>query len=780
VTPEDRSSETRTHSAPDEDAQVAARLAPGSSIGPYKIRALLGAGGMGEVYVARDTRLDRDVAIKVLPPAFASAVDRRRRFVHEARAAASLNHPNIVAIYDAGLGDGVPFIVMEYVRGETLSAELRRGPIPCGRALQIGSEIAAALVEAHAHNVTHRDLKPGNVMVTPGGAIKVLDFGIAKTIAPEPAPIATGEPPPDKALTHVGQLLGTPGYMSPEQLMGYAIDNRSDVYSLGVLLFELVTGQRPIPGDDPVALRHAAQSSAIPSARDVDPSVPAAVADLIAQAMTREPAARPSAEVLRADLNALLLRGATVRPDVPSVAVLSFSDMSSGRDQEVFCDGMAEELINALTRIPRLRVAARTSAFQFKGKARDVRRIGEALNVATVLDGSVRKAGDRLRVAVELIGAADGYQLWAEHFDVGVQDVFAVQDEITLSVVAALQGKWAIDPAAPVVPSRRTNVEAYGAYLEGRYHWNKRTEAELKKSVVCFERAMAQAPGYAQAHAGLADTYVTLATYGAMPARDAMPRAKEALGRALAIDRDLAQAYACRGCVHSLYDWDQPAAERDFRRAIALNPAYATAHHWYAINHLVPRGRFVEATERLIQALELDPLALAIKTSVGMTSYFAGRFDDAAQALQRTIELDERFGLAHLFLGATYTEQGRYADASAELDAAAQFSGSSPEILAATGYLHARAGDGDRARQTLDSLRQLSRERYVSPARLAQVHLGLGERGEAIDRLEEAHAERAADLAWVGVRPVFESLRTEPRFVTLLKQMGLGELLAGN
>jgi serine/threonine protein kinase/tetratricopeptide (TPR) repeat protein len=748
-------------------------LSPGSSVGPYQICALLGAGGMGIVYLARDTRLDRDVAIKVLPTAFASDAHRRRRFEHEARAAASLNHPNIVSVHDVGLDDGVPFIVMEYVRGETLSMQMRRGRVPRGRALQIGSDIAAALIEAHAHNVAHRDLKPGNVMVTPEGFIKVLDFGIAKTALPDPGTTAPVVSPAAGHHTRQGQLLGTPGYMSPEQLLGRSVDHRTDIYSLGVILFELVSGQRPFKDRDLIALRLAALTAPVRSACEVDPSVPAAVADLIAQAMAPEPAARQSAAVLRAELNALMDRTVTLRPDLPSVAVLSFADMSPSKDQEFFCDGMAEELINALTQISGLRVAARTSAFQFKGKARDVRLIGDALNVATVLDGSVRKAGNQLRVTVELIGSSDGYQLWSERFDGNLEDIFAVQEQIANSVVATLKGRLAVPTTVPAAAQRRRNLEAYGFYLEGRYHWNKRTEDELKKSVACFERAIERDPGYAEAYAAMADAYVTLGTYGARPASDMMPRAKAALDRALEIDAELAEAYACRGCVRSVYDWTWADAEDDYRKAIALQPAYPTAHHWYGINHLVPMARFEEATGELRRALEVDPLALAVRTSLGMTAYFAGQYDAAVRELLKTIELEDHFAMARIFLGATYTEQRRFPEAREELEAAIRLSGRTPEILAALGYLHGLSGDAEGARRVLDDLKRLSGERYVSPARLAQVHIGLNERTEALDRLEEARAERAADLAWLGVRPVFASLRAEPRFQALLRDVGL-------
>jgi serine/threonine-protein kinase len=754
------------------DAAVPAMPA-GSRLGRYEIVTMLGAGGMGIVYLASDAQLDRNVAIKVLPPAFASDPERRRRFEHEGRAAASLNHPNIVSVYDVGFSDGAPYIVMEYARGDTLAAQLGRGRLPRDRTLQIGAEIAAALVEAHAHNVAHRDLKPGNVMVTPEGVVKVLDFGIAKTILPDAATTVLADEPADERQTQFGQLLGTPGYMSPEQLLGVQVDVRADIYSLGVILFELVTGRPPFEDDRLAARRRTANENPARSACEVDTSVPVRVSEVIARAMDVDPSRRPSAAVLRAELTALIAHSPAARADVPSVAVLSFTDMSAARDQEFFCDGIAEELINALARIPKLRVAARTSAFQFKGRAKDVRVIGDALNVATVLDGSVRKAGRKVRITVELINTADGYQIWSERFDRNLEDIFAVQEEIANSVANTLKGRLVAPRRSPARPQRRKRVEAYASYLEGRYHWNKRTEDDLRKSVVCFERAIQRDPEYAEAYAALADAYVTIATYGVEPASAVMPRATAALQKALEIDSSLAAAYACRASVRSVYEWAWPAAEGDYRKAMALQPGYATAHHLFAINHLVPLARFEEAREQLRLALDVDPLGLAVRTSLGMTAYFAGAYDDAARTLLDTIELENRFGMAHLFLGATYTEQRKYVAAREQLEVALTMSGQSPEILAASGYLSGLSGETERARAILADLRRLAQRRYVSPARLAQVHIGLDERAEALACLERAKAERAADLAWLGVRPVFATLRGDAAFQRLITSMDL-------
>jgi TolB-like protein/Flp pilus assembly protein TadD len=744
----------------------------------------IGHGSFGTVYRAHDPRLDRPVAVKLLRRTASTDEQLASALLNEGRTLALVRHQNVVTVYGAGEHDGRVGLWMEFVRGVTLEQMLvSHGPFSAGEAGLVGYELCGALAAVHHAGLVHRDVKAQNVMREEGGRLVLMDFGAGQKRS-EPGTVGR-------------RVVGTPLYLAPETLTGAEATIRSDVYSLGVLLYHLVTNDFPVKAATFDELVQAHARGEITPLQDVRPHLPGTFVRIVERATDADPAKRfasagrmeaalaqihgsggDKAAAPRIRTTGLRTHGAgqvTALRDsgVPSVAVLPFSDMSPAKDQESFCDGMTEELINALTQISGLRVAARTSAFQFKGQARDVRQIADALNVATILDGSVRKAGNRLRITVELIGSADGYHLWSRRFDRDLIDVFAVQDEIAGSVVSTLKGRLAADKSVAVVAPPSRDLDAYGFYLEGRYHWNKRTEDELKRSVKCFERAIEKDPEYAQAYAAMADAYVTLGTYGAMPPKDVMPRAKRALERALEIDVDLGEAYTSRGCARSVYDWAWSDAECDFRRAIDLNPSYPTAHHWYAINHLVPLGRFAEAGDALRRALDLDPLALAIKTSVGMKSYFAGQYDDAVRELSKTIELDESFGMARFFLGATYTELRGYAEALKELEAATRLSGRNPEILAALGYLHGVSGDLDGARSILEELRRLADERYVSPARVAQVHVGLGERAEALDRLEEAHAERAADLAWLGVRPVFGSLRDEPRFTALLKEIGL-------
>ena len=777
----------------DETPASAARALSGAAAGPTAGQRTLpvegrwgdlvlieevGRGSFGTVYRAHDPQLDRPVAVKLLRRTV-SDDEIVGRLLREGQALAQIKHPNVVTVFGAGQHDGRAGLWMEFIRGMTLEQMLaNHGPFGPGEATNAVMDVCNALEAVHHAGLVHRDVKAQNVMREEGGRLVLMDFGTGQTRA-------------ERRATR-GHVIGTPLYLAPELLLGGEATFASDVYSVGVLLYHLMTNDFPVKAASLSDLVRAHRRGLMTPIQDVRPNLPRGLAQIVERALQRNPSKRyVSARSLATALSRNQGRGVRIqapqRPTtsirgsargqdfgIASVAVLPFMDMSPAKNQESFCDGMAEELSCALVQMSGLRIVGRTSTFQFKGLTGGIRHIGEALNVVTILSGSVRKHGDRVRIKVELTRCATGEQLMVQQFDRELRDVFDVQGEIATAVVDALRGKLSGDKRQVRRPAAR-NLEAYDAYLEGRYHWNKRTETALEKSVGYFERALEIDPQYAQASVGLADACVMLGTYGARPAREVMPRAHEAVTRALTLDHNLAEAYACRGCVRSVFDWSWAEAEQDFQRAFALNPYYATAHHWYAINHLVPLRRFDEATEALRRALALDPLALAIRTSVGMKSYFAGQYEEAVSNLARTIALDDRFGMAHFFLGATYTEQGRFPEAFESLEKAIRLSGRTPEILAALGYLHGVAGDKDSARGVLSELTRLAAGRYVSPAKIAQVQVGLGDTHAALDAIEAACAEHAADLAWVAVRPVYSRLRAESRFAAVRQRLNLAQ-----
>jgi serine/threonine protein kinase/tetratricopeptide (TPR) repeat protein len=762
---------------PDARSESEIDLHPGDKLGPYRILAKIGAGGSGVVYRASDDRLKREVAIKVLHERFAANPERLALFTREAQLIAALNHPNILTLHDVGTQRGLSYTVTELLHGHTLRARMARGLLPIEDTIEYCIEVTHGLTAAHAKDIVHMDLKPENLMITSDGWLKILDFGVAQVTQH-----ASSTNDTTRTQRH-DHGWGTLAYMSPEQIGGEEVDRRSDLFSFGTILYEMLAGRHPFQRESSVATMAAILTENPAVIGSVNPAVSSGLDRIVQRCLKKSVSERfQSAREIRFALEAVRdveHRTSTARRretsrgrDEPSIAVLPFADMSPGKDQESLCDGIAEELISAFTQIGGLRVAARSSAFQFKGQARDARQIGHLLNVGTVLDGSVRKQDNHLRITVEFIDAQNGYQIWSKRFDREMEDVFVVQDEIAASVVKTLQTELATTQIPVVAPHTR-DLHAYTHYLEGRYHWNKRTEEELRKSVECFKQAVERDPRYAVAHAGMSDAYVTLGTYGAIAPAEAIAQANETLRKALDLDDALAEAYACRGCLRSVFEWLWADAERDFRRALELNPSYATAHQWYAINHLVPLGRFDEAVDQLQQAIDLDPLALVTRMSLGMTSYFAARYDDAIETLLRTIQLDNGFGMAHAFLGAAYLERSRPNEARDQIEAALRICGRTPEIVATLGDLQARTGDVENARASLQELTRASANRYVSPGRVAQVHVGLGEHTLALARLEEAVAEHAADIAWLAVRPVFASLRGEPRFLALLGRLGL-------
>jgi serine/threonine protein kinase/tetratricopeptide (TPR) repeat protein len=734
----------------------------------YAIERELGAGGMATVYLARDRKHQRGVAIKVLRPELAAAIGAER-FLREITTTANLHHPHILALYDSGEADGFLYYVMPFVEGESLRDRLtREKQLPLEDALRIAREVADALSYAHSRGVIHRDIKPENILLESGHAV-VADFGIAKAVS-----AAGGE-----TLTRTGTAIGTPQYMSPEQAAGdEAVDGRSDLYSLACVLYEMLAGQPPFTGPTVESVIHqhiAVDPRPITTLR---PAVPPEIAGTLARALAKTPADRfnPVAQFGEALTQTTGRAGRADQPaagDRPSVAVLPFVNMSPEPDNESFSDGVTEEIISALSRLQGLRVASRTSAFAFKGKATDIRTVGAALNVSTVLEGSVRKAGKRVRVTAQLIRVSDDDHLWSDRFDSDLEDIFGVQDRIAQSIAEVLRVKLLdIDAAAIVAPGTQ-NVAAYEHYLKGRYHWNKRDHQDVLRGIRHFEQAIEIDPRYALAHVGLADSYNILAFYDLMPPAEAFSRAKAAATTALQLDDRLAAAHASLAYVLFYHDWNWPAAEVTFRRAIELEPRYAIAHQWYS-NCLDQLGRFAEAEREWHTALELDPLSLIINAGIGWHHYFAREFERAVAALQRALELDPTFVPGNVWLGQALTELGQFAPAVAALQDAARSSQESPSTLAELARGLALAGDPGSARQLLGRLLQLETERYIPSYEVAGIHLALGEINEVFRRLERALEDRAHSMAFLGVDPRFDPVRDDPRYQALRRRVGIG------
>ena len=765
-------------------------LAAGARLGPYRILRRLGAGAMGVVYQAHDDRLGRDVAIKVLPDGVAADEDMVARFEREVRAIAALSHPNVLGIYDIALGGAPTYAVMELVRGRELRDLLQAGPLPAETAVDYARQLARGLAAAHARGVVHRDLKPENVLVTGEGLLKILDFGLAKF---DPLGLGGGN---DATLfgTVPGVVLGTLAYMAPEQLRGEVVDHRADIFAWGAILFEMLAGRPPFGRATAAETIAALLSDAGPDEAALA-SMPPAIGALVADCLAKAAAGRPesaAAALARLDAGAAggtWIAAATTAPSratgetavatAPAagtpraIAVLPFADMSPARDQDYFCEGMAEEIIATLARVRGLRVVARTSAFRFKGQQADVREIGRALGVEAVLEGSVRTAGGRMRVTAQLVSAADGYQLWTERFDGDAADVFAVQDAIAGAVSEMLTASIATHHRTIVPPSRPASLDAYTLYLKGRHLWSRRTGASLQRSLACFRDALEADAGYAQAWAGLADSYLTIGLYGLQAPSDAMPLAADAACRALAQHPDLAAAHATLASVSALHDWDWPAAAEGFDRALAADPNLAVGWQWRAMHLHVPQRRFTDAGADLARAAELDPMSPAVAASRGLHAHLSGDAAGGIALLDQAIERDPRAAVLHFFRGLVLADEGRPAEATAAIALALAHGDRTPEMAAATGYAAAASGRREGADAALAELAGLAASRYVSPVIGAQIRARLGETDAALDALERAADLRAPDLVWIAARPAFRSLHGHPRFERLLARVGL-------
>jgi serine/threonine-protein kinase len=744
-------------------------LQPGIRLGSYEITSLLGSGGMGEVYRAKDHKLGRDVAIKVLREELASDPERLRRFEQEARSASALNHPNIITIHDIGKHKSTPYIAMEYVEGKTLRELLAEGPLTTKKLLQLATQIAEGLAKAHGAGIVHRDLKPENLMVTGDGYVKILDFGLAKLL---PQPGADSEAATiTKEGTVAGAVMGTASYMSPEQALGKPLDARTDVFSLGAVLYEMATGARPFRGHGSVALFDEILHKSPESPRSLHPEVPGALERVISRALEKEREERHlSAREMLAELKAVWVEAeATTRSRQPSIAVLPFADMSPKKDQDYFCEGMAEEIINALTKVEGLRVAARTSTFQFKGKSEDVGRIGEELKVKTLLEGSVRTAGAKLRVTAQLINVDDGYHLWSERYDRQMEDVFDIQDDIARSIVDALRFK--LVRGIQRAKRHTDNVEAYHLVLKGRYY---KFRLDFPKAIHCCEQALEEDPSYSLAFADLAVCYCDLGRVEVIEPKIAFQKAKDYVGRALSFDKDLGEAHVALGLVQLWYDWDWNDAEREFKRALELSPSYMSAYFFYALL-LSNLDRQEEAVAMMGKAVDLDPLNPGVRAASSTIHLYARNYVKVQQECSKALEIDPNHVWALWMLGLSYSLRSMHDEAIAELQKVTKLSHRLPLYLAELGWAYGRANRRAEAERIIGELEERSQREYVSPFCMALVWGGLAEMDTAFEWLGKARDERSSYLPELKVTPLLDSFCSDPRFQDLLRRMNLPE-----
>jgi serine/threonine-protein kinase len=787
----------------------------GQTISHFRIVEKLGAGGMGVVYKAEDTRLHRFVALKFLPDHLAHDAQALDRFRREARAASALNHPGICTIHDVGEQDARSFIAMEYIDGKTLRSHIGGNPLPLDEILRLGIQIADALDAAHAEGIIHRDVKPANVFVTRRGQAKVLDFGLAKLVRTGIAEAAEDFPEAQDSSSIVGIISGTPSYMSPEQVRGDNLDARTDIFSLGLLLYEMATGRQAFGGGTGGLIIESILTRSPVSAKSLNPDVPPMLEAIIAKALNKNIDQRYQRVAdLRADLQRLergpdsgwsiaqagpgpaaestespmqlnaepppretttrtrLVRTARVPKVIDSLAVLPFENATRDPDNEYLSDGIAGSLINTMATIPKLRVMAQSTVFRYKGRGIDPQTMGRELNVRAVLTGRIMQSGEALQIGTELVDVATGSQLWGAQYNRKPGDIFSIQEEIADEISEKLRLRLTREEKKRLTKRQTGDAEAYRLYLKGRHHWDRWTEEGFYKAIEYFEQAVEKDPTYALAFAGVSDSYVLLGWNSYLPPKQAFPKAKMAAMRALRLDPDLGEGHTPLAAVLWLHDWQWLEAESEFKQSLTHNPAYPTANHWYA-EFVMTMGRPLEAIEKMKRSQELDPLSLIISVAIGWANYMARRYDEAIEQLQQTVELEPNYPVTYWILGLILRKTGRYERAISDGEKGVKLTGGSPLMRAALAQTYASAGEKPKAVQILDDLTKLAKQKYVAPYFLAGIHLGLGEHDRAIECLEQAYEEHSHWLIYLHIDPAMDGLRSKPAFLDLLRRIGL-------
>jgi serine/threonine protein kinase len=765
-------------------------LEAGTRLGRYEIRSQLGTGGMGEVYLAQDTMLDRAVALKILPPNLAEDNDRMGRFVREAKSASALNHPNIITIHEIGEIDGLHFIATEYIEGETLKSRLETESLSLKSTLDIALQVVSALDAAHRTGIVHRDVKPDNIMVRRDGIAKVLDFGLLKLTASDRSKVDSEGETKMQVRTSAGVIMGTTAYMSPEQARGLEMDERTDIWSFGCVLYEMLASQQAFQGEtmtDVLAnIIYSEPASLLAQRRDT----PAELERIIAKTIRKNRDERyQSAKELFIDLQQLQTRMlveaeiirsgesdrvAQIQPStfLSSIAVLPFANLSAEKDNEYFSEGLTDEIIMNLSKLQVLKVITRGATMRYVKEGKTHKQIASDLGVQYLLEGSVRRYGSDLRITAQLVDAFRDEYIWAETYRGTMKDIFDIQEEVASEIARALQIRLSPDEKQNLKKRPTENTGAYQLYLQGRFFWNKRSEEGLKTAIRYFEQAIERDPHYALAWAGIADSYSLLGEYGNIPRKELYPMAEAAVNKALEIDNRLAEVHTSLASILMFRKWDWANSEKEFKLALELNPNYATAHHWYS-QWFLNMGRLEESLRMISRAAELDPVSQAILKDQGLTLYYNRQYDEAIKLAQKTLELDPNYAAAHRLLSLAYQGAGRFDEAIVENQKWGALTGNKLETAVTLAQLYAVSGRVEEARTIIDDLQRdklLTDQIYRG---LALVYAALGENDPAFACLEKSYERHEESILTLKVDPKVDPLRSDPRFTVLLKKIGI-------